>query len=130
MQGSSFVALGFNILPPLPRLRSSRAAPHPTPELRDVYNLTICETLRPFSSGEVHQLPLANHSSLIGCTSCIVKSFRSRSSFISSPLWTNQVYSHKFNKDSPLQTEELIRLEWYATPGQGHMHESQKQVSI
>ena len=27
-------------------------------------------------------------SSLIGCTSCVVKSFRSRSSFISSPLWT------------------------------------------
>jgi len=28
------------------------------------------------------------YSSLIGCTSCIVKCFRSRSSFISSPLWT------------------------------------------
>ena len=28
------------------------------------------------------------YSSLIRCTSCIVKSFRSRSSFISSPLWT------------------------------------------
>ena len=27
-------------------------------------------------------------SSLIGCKSCIVNSFRSRSSFISSPLWT------------------------------------------
>ena len=28
------------------------------------------------------------HPSLIGCTSCIIKSFRSRRSFISSPLWT------------------------------------------
>jgi len=28
------------------------------------------------------------HSSLIGCTSCIVKSCGSRSSFILSPLWT------------------------------------------
>ena len=28
------------------------------------------------------------HSSPIGCTSCIVKSFRSRRFFISSPLWT------------------------------------------
>ena len=28
------------------------------------------------------------YSSLIGCTSCIVKSFRSRRFFISSPVWT------------------------------------------
>jgi len=34
---------------------------------------------------EVH-LPVWRVASLIGCTSCIVKSFRSRSSFISSPL--------------------------------------------
>ena len=26
---------------------------------------------------------------LLGCTSCIVKSFRSRNSFISSPLWVS-----------------------------------------
>jgi len=32
------------------------------------------------------------YSSLIGCASCIVKSFRSRSSFISSPLLTPEVY--------------------------------------
>ena len=32
------------------------------------------------------------YSSPIGCTSCIVKSFRSRSSLISSPLWTPEVY--------------------------------------
>jgi len=32
------------------------------------------------------------YSPLIGFTSCIVKSFRSRRSFISSPLWTPEVY--------------------------------------
>ena len=37
-------------------------------------------------------LLLKREFQLIGCTSCIVKSFRSRRSFISSPLWTPLVY--------------------------------------
>ena len=38
----------------------------------------------------------STYSSLIGFTSCIVKSFRSRRSFISSPLWTPEVYGPTF----------------------------------
>ena len=50
-------------------------------------------------------------SSLIGCTSWIVKSFRSRISFSSSPLWTPfefTVRRHKFNKDSLLPAQNKL----------------------
>jgi len=38
----------------------------------------------------------------LGCTSCIVKSFRSRGCFFSSPVWTPYltVGRHTFNEDS------------------------------
>ena len=56
----------------------------------------------------VHQLRVLRHvvvdlhSSLIGFASCIVKSLRSRRSFILSPCWMPQIYGrrHGFNKDS------------------------------
>jgi len=62
---------------------------HPTP-----YTLHTKPTLHPatpcYTLNPNHSTPnlAAVDASLIGCTSCIVKSFGSRSSFISSPLWT------------------------------------------
>ena len=73
-----------------------------------------------------HPYPLTSHrslphthlSSLIGCTSCIVKSRRSRSSFISSPLWTpsfcvpTSYVRYRFSLLAPFPLSRLSNSIW------------------